>query len=96
MSFPLSAGTILREAYLGFRSAVQSVPRMTTRLNHAKRHLVEVLDKIIEEYQAVENLSTEAEKVFLGLLEKLDSVKGDTLSDDDQEQPQNKNNGIEE
>jgi len=60
---------------LDFRGAVQSVPRMTTRLNHAKRYLVEVLDRIVGEYQAVENLSGEAEKMFQEVLEKIDSKK---------------------
>jgi hypothetical protein len=69
-----------QESTLGFRKAVQSVPRMTTRLNHSKRYLVEVLDKIVEEYQAVENLSTEAEKMFLDLLEKANSGNEDANS----------------
>ncbi len=45
---------------------------MTTRLNRAKRDLITVLDKIIEEYRIVENLSGEAEKLFATLLENID------------------------
>ncbi len=68
----------------GFRTVVQGLPRMTVRLNHAKRYLVEVLDKIIEEYRAAENLSTEAEKVFVDLLEKIDSGEADAHANDGQ------------
>jgi len=58
-----------------FRDTVQQIPRMTTRLNHAKRRLVDVLDKILEEYKAEENLATEAEKIFTEILEKFDTAK---------------------
>lgn len=62
-----------QKSTLGFRDVVQKTPRMTTRLNHAKRHLVETLDKILEEYEVEENLAFEAEKVFEELLRRFDS-----------------------
>ena len=65
----------------GFKNAIQAVPRMTTRLNRAKKYLITVLDKIIEEYRIVENLSGEAEKLFATLLESIDSEATDLPPD---------------
>lgn len=55
------------------KNAVQSIPRMTTRLNHAKKHLVDILENILEEYKAEESLATEAEKIFVDLLQKFNN-----------------------
>jgi len=59
----------------GFITVVQVMPRMTTRLNHAKRLLVEILDKIVEEYETEESLSAEAEKTIISVLQNADSIK---------------------
>jgi hypothetical protein len=56
-----------------FREVVQKIPRLTVQLNHAKRHLNEVLDDILEEYATEENLATEAESIFLSVLQKFDA-----------------------
>jgi hypothetical protein len=56
-----------------FRDVVQKIPRLTVQLNHAKRHLNEVLDDILEEYATEENLATEAESIFLSVLQKFDA-----------------------
>ena len=71
MSTFKSAITNAQQSTRNLKDAVQSLPRMTTRLNHAKRHLVDVLDKILEEYEAEENLTTEAEKSLWMFYEKL-------------------------
>ncbi len=69
-----SVGIDAQKSTKGFRDTVQKIPRMTTQLNHAKRHLVEVLNKIIEEYEVEENIATEAEKIFNDILEKFLTV----------------------
>jgi len=56
---------------MDLKKAVLNIPRMTVRLNHAKRYLVTVLDEIIDEYEVEENLSTEAEKIIVDVLQKI-------------------------
>jgi hypothetical protein len=53
-----------------FRDTVNGLPRMTTRLNHSKRRVVEILDTLIGEYTIEESLSQEAAKVFVEILKK--------------------------
>jgi len=54
-----------------FKDTVESMPRLTTRFNHSKRLVVEMLGDLIDEYAFEESLSTEAEKIFVGLLENI-------------------------
>jgi hypothetical protein len=56
-----------------FRDVLQKIPRLTVQLNHAKRHLNKVLDYIFEEYATEENLSTEAERIFVSVLQIFDA-----------------------
>jgi hypothetical protein len=59
-----------RDAMLGFREIVASIPRATIMLNRAKRRVLSVLDKLGEEISAALNLTSEIEKVFERFLEK--------------------------
>ena len=52
-----------------FRDAIQALPRLTTRFNHSKRMVVEMLDNLISEYSVEESLSGEAEKVFVNIID---------------------------
>jgi len=56
-----------------FRDILQKIPRLTVQLNHAKRHLNEVLDDLLEEYTTEENLATETERIFESVLQKFDA-----------------------
>ena len=62
-----------QESTVTFRVIVQKLPRMSVIFNHAKRHVVLVLDKIIDEYKAEENLAGEAEKLIMDVLRRFDS-----------------------
>ena len=42
---------------------------MTTRFNHSKRRVVEMLGTLIDEYTVEESLCEEAEKVFVQIME---------------------------
>lgn len=73
----LSAITTLRNSVIkalesnkNFRDVIQSTPRMTTRLNRAKRYLIDILNKILEEYEAEIDLSIEAEKIVKSMIQK--------------------------
>jgi hypothetical protein len=55
------------------RDVLQNIPRMTTQLNHAKKHLNAVLENILEEIATEEKLSTEAEKILEIVLNKFDA-----------------------
>ena len=49
--------------------SIQASPRMTTRFNHSKRRVVEMLGTLIDEYTVEESLCEEAEKVFVQIME---------------------------
>ena len=51
-----------------FRDSLQAMPRMTTRLNKAKRHAHEVIGDLLKELEVFINLTTEAEKMMRSLL----------------------------
>jgi hypothetical protein len=53
-----------------FRDAVIGLPRLTTRFNHSRRKVVEMLNGLIDEYNTEESLSIEAEKVFTEIIER--------------------------
>ena len=54
----------------GVKDSIKRIPRMTTRFNHAKRHVTETLDNLLEEYRKEENLTLEAQKIFSDILDK--------------------------
>lgn len=53
-----------------FKDAVQETPRLTKELIQAKRRLISLLDKLIEEYESEKVLVIEAEKIFLDIIGK--------------------------
>ena len=54
----------------GFQEAVANLPKMTTTLNRAKRAVVNVLQRLIEEFQGGQAMAREAEASFASLLEQ--------------------------
>jgi Domain of unknown function (DUF4062) len=58
-----------------FRDAIAKLPRMTVNLNHAKRHVYNVLDNILNEYSSAESLTAEVEKSLIDVLHKLNDQK---------------------
>ncbi len=48
----------------GFRDIVAGMPRLTVKFNHARKHILEILDNLSEEYDTEENLSIEARRAF--------------------------------
>ena len=61
-----------QESTGNFKAAIQRIPRMSVKLNHAKRYILRVIDNIIDEYKAEENLASEAEKLLIDVLGKID------------------------
>ena len=55
-------------AISSFRDSLQAMPRMTTRLNKAKRRAHEVIGNLLTELEVFINLTTEAEKMMRSLL----------------------------
>lgn len=53
-----------------FQVAVANLPKMTTTLNRAKRAVVNVLQRLIEELQGGQTMAREAEASFASLLEQ--------------------------
>jgi hypothetical protein len=47
-----------------FKDSAYALPRMTTKLNHSIKNVIDILDTLIDEYVTDESLSIEAEKVF--------------------------------
>lgn len=60
----------VQESTTGVKDSIQKLPRMTTRFNHAKRHVIETLDNLLEEYRKEENLTLEAQRIFSDFLDK--------------------------
>ncbi len=59
-----------KENTKGFRDVVAGMPRLTNKFNHAKKHVLEVLDGLLEEFSTEENLSIEAVKAMSSALPK--------------------------
>lgn len=64
----------VKKSTTSFRDNIQAIPRMTTKLNHSKRNVIDTLNNMIEEFITEENLITEAEKVFLNILENISNL----------------------
>jgi len=73
-----SLKTSLVESMAGvtsFRNITDATPRLTTKFNRAKRHLVAVLDSLIIEMQSATNLTSEMEKVVDKSIEEIQARK---------------------
>jgi hypothetical protein len=46
-------------AYHGMRDTLSAIPRMTTALNHARRHAVDSVNRLIEEFEKSLRLTRE-------------------------------------
>lgn len=57
-----------KSSMLEFRETVSVLPKMTKELNHAKRAVTKVLDKLLAEFTNGETLLTESEKVIRDLI----------------------------
>ncbi len=56
--------------FLVFQNSVASLPRMTTVLNRAKRAVVGVLDRLINEFRAAQTMAGDAESSFTLILDR--------------------------
>lgn len=52
------------EALKRFRNIIDNIPRLTTKFNRSKKHLVAVLNSLLNEMQSAFNLTSEIEKVI--------------------------------
>ena len=52
----------------GFREAVASMPRMTTALNRSKRAMVNVIQRLIDEFHGAQVMAREAEISFASIV----------------------------
>jgi hypothetical protein len=52
------------KAITHFRNIIDNVPRLTTKFNRSKKHLVAVLNSLLNEMQSASNLTSEIEKVI--------------------------------
>ena len=55
-----------------FRDVVQGQARLTTKFNHSKRMVIEILTTLVEECGIEERLSLEGERIFLDVLSKIE------------------------
>ncbi len=60
--------TVVEGQIRGFQQAVASVPRMTTVLNRSKRAMVNVLQRLIDEFRSGQAMAREAESSFASIV----------------------------
>lgn len=62
------------EQITAFQRVVASLPRMTTQLNRAKRLVVDVLQRLIDEIRGGHTMTREAEASFMSILEQKTNI----------------------
>jgi len=71
------------EQLAGFRNIVSGLPRMTTALNRAKRHMVASIDSLEKEFNVIINLTKELERVAYATWPGIELQIQDAVLNDD-------------